>query len=170
MAREILTYPNPVLAQKSEDVQEITQEIRDLADEMAQLMYENRGIGLAAPQVGESRRLVTIDLSGPEERTELMVLVNPVILSKEGKVVDEEGCLSVTNFRAKVERAEKVLVKARNLDGEEVNLDADGLLAICLQHELDHLDGVLFIDRISRLKRGMYDAKIKKWSHRKKKS
>lgn len=170
MAREVLTYPNPVLAQKSADVDEITQEIRDLAEEMTQLMYENRGIGLAAPQVGESLRLVTIDLSGPDERTELMVLVNPVILSKEGRILDEEGCLSVPNLRAKVERADKVRVKAKNLEGEEVNLDAEGLMAICLQHELDHLDGVLFIDRISRLKRGMYDAKIKKWAQRKTKS
>jgi len=170
MAREILTYPNPVLALKSEEIDEVTREIRDLAEEMAHLMYENRGIGLAAPQVGESRRLVTIDLSGPEERTELMVLVNPVIVSKEGKVVDEEGCLSVTNLRAKVQRAEKVRVRAKNLEGEEIDLDAEGLLAVCLQHEIDHLDGVLFIDRISRLKRGMYDAKIKKWAQRKQKS
>lgn len=168
MAREILAYPHPLLAQKAQEIAEITPEICALAEEMTQLMYEKRGIGLAAPQVGESCRLVTIDLSGPDERTELMVLVNPVIVSQEGVVEDEEGCLSVTSLRAKVERAEKVVVRATDLQGQPVVLDADGLLAVCLQHELDHLEGILFIDRISRLKRTLYDAKIKKWAQRKK--
>jgi len=168
MVREILKYPNPILTQKAEEIGEITPEIRKLAEDMAETMYEKRGIGLAAPQVGECCRLIAVDVSGPEERAELMFLVNPVIVSREGEVEDEEGCLSVAQFRAKVKRSEKVVVKARDLDGKEVEVPAEGLLAVCLQHEIDHLDGVLFIDRISRLKRALYDGKVKKWIKAKK--
>ncbi|GFK95348.1 Peptide deformylase [Fundidesulfovibrio magnetotacticus] len=163
MPREILKYPHPVLAQRAKEITEITPELRKLAEEMAEAMYAKRGIGLAAPQVGECCRLIAVDVSGPDERTDLKFFVNPVIVSKEGQVTDEEGCLSVVNFRAKVTRAEKVKVKAKDLDGNEVEVDADGILAVCLQHEIDHLDGVLFIDHISRLKRALYDGKIKKW-------
>lgn len=163
MALPILKYPNPILAQKAQEIEEITPEIRKLAHEMAETMYENRGIGLAAPQVGQCCRLIAVDVSGPEERSELMFLVNPVVVSREGEIEDEEGCLSVVQFRAKVKRAEKVVVKARDLDGNEVEIPAEGLLAVCLQHEIDHLDGVLFIDRISRLKRALYEGKVKKW-------
>jgi len=168
MVREILKYPNPILVQKAKDIEEITPEIRKLAEDMADTMYEKRGIGLAAPQVGECCRLIAVDVSGPDERSELMFLVNPVIVSREGEVEDEEGCLSVAQFRAKVKRSEKVVVKARDLDGKEVEVPAEGLLAVCLQHEIDHLDGVLFIDRISRLKRALYDGKVKKWMKAKK--
>ncbi|HKK34349.1 MAG TPA: peptide deformylase [Desulfomicrobiaceae bacterium] len=163
MAREIVTYPDPILARKSEPVAEITDEIRELAGEMAEAMYENKGIGLAAPQIGENIRLVTVDLSGPDERNDLQVLVNPRITAKSGSTESEEGCLSVTGYRAKVKRAEFVTLTATDLDGNEITLEADDLLAICLQHELDHLDGVLFIDHISRLKRSLYEKKLKKW-------
>jgi len=163
MAREILKYPNPILSQKALEIGEITPEIRQLALDMAEAMYEKRGIGLAAPQVGECCRLIAVDISGPDERTDLMFLINPVIVSREGEVEDEEGCLSVAQFRAKVKRSEKVLVKAKDLDGNDVEISADDVMAICLQHEIDHLDGVLFIDRISRLKRALYDNKVKKW-------
>ncbi|WP_243439433.1 peptide deformylase [Fundidesulfovibrio soli] len=163
MARKILKYPDPILCQRAEPICEITPEIRQLAEEMAETMYEKRGVGLAAPQVGECCRLIAVDVSGPDERTDLMFLVNPEIVSREGQVDDEEGCLSVANFRSKVRRSEKVVVKATDLDGKPVEIPADGILAICLQHEIDHLDGVLFIDHVSRLKRAMYDNKVKKW-------
>ena len=163
MARKILKYPDPILCKKAEPICEITPEVRQLAEEMAEAMYEKRGVGLAAPQVGECCRLIAVDVSGPEERTDLMFLVNPEIVSREGQVDEEEGCLSVSNFRSKVRRSEKVVVKATDLEGKPVEIPADGILAICLQHEIDHLDGVLFIDHVSRLKRAMYDNKVKKW-------
>lgn len=164
MTLEILKYPHPILCRKAEPVGEITPEIRQLAADMAETMYENRGIGLAATQVGACLRLVTIDLSGPEERKELMVLVNPRVAESSGETESEEGCLSVTDYRTNVVRAETVTVRATDLDGRDLCLTADGLMAICLQHELDHLDGILFIDRISRLKRSLYDKRLKKWT------
>ena len=167
MIREVLTYPNPVLKQKAEPVAEITPEIRQLAADMVETMYEYDGIGLAAPQVGELTRLVTVDVSGPEARENLMILVNPELeLIGDEEVESEEGCLSVEDYRAPVVRSERVKLKATDLDGNPVELEAEGLLAVCLQHECDHLDGKLFIDHISRLKRNLYDAKVKKWLKR----
>ncbi|NJB67963.1 peptide deformylase [Desulfobaculum xiamenense] len=163
MKREILAYPDPVLAQKAAEITEVTPELRQLVEDMVETMYEDDGIGLAAPQVGESIRLVVIDITGPKLREDLRVLVNPVITSREGEVESEEGCLSVIGLRAKITRSEKVTVDATDLDGNPVHIDADGLLAICLQHEIDHLDGVLFIDYVSRLKRSLYDKKVRKW-------
>lgn len=166
MKLDILAYPHPVLAKKAEPVAEITEDLKKLADDMAETMYADDGIGLAAPQVGESIRFIVVDVSGPDKRTDLMCLVNPVIESAEGEVETEEGCLSVPNLRTMVKRAEKVVVRARNLDNEEVVIDADELLAVCLQHEIDHLEGTLIIDRISRLKRSLYEKKVKKWQKR----
>ena len=164
MIREVLTYPNPVLKEKAEPVGEITPAIRELAKDMAETMYEYDGIGLAAPQIGELVRLITVDISGPEKRDDLRVLVNPELeLIGDDEVESEEGCLSVEDYRSTVARSERVRVKARDLDGNPVEFEAEGLLAVCLQHECDHLDGKLFIDRISRLKRNLYDAKVKKW-------
>ena len=164
MIREVLTYPNPLLKKTAEPVAAITPEIRELAKDMAETMYECEGIGLAAPQIGELIRLITIDLSGPTERNGLMTLVNPVLerLGDE-EVESEEGCLSVEDYRSTVVRSERVKVSALDLDGNPLEFEADDLLAICLQHECDHLEGKLFIDRISRLKRNLYDAKVKKW-------
>lgn len=167
MPLNILTYPDPRLKEKARDIGEITPEIKKLAQDMAEAMYANEGIGLAAPQVGECCRLVVIDITGPDRREELMVLVNPRIVAAEGETETEEGCLSVRSYRSKVTRAAKVTVTARDLEGREVTLDADDLLAVCLQHEIDHLDGALFIDRISRLKRVLYDKKVEKWEKRK---
>ncbi len=164
MPLEILKYPHPTLAKKAAPVAEITPEIRQLAADMAEAMYANQGIGLAAPQVGQSIRLVVIDLSGPEKREALMTLVNPVVTDPAGTQEDEEGCLSVRDYRTNVARAATVTVKATDLDGNPFCIAADGLLAVCLQHEIDHLDGVLFIDRISRLKRAMYDKRVKRWA------
>ncbi len=164
MPLEIRKYPDPVLARKAAPVTEITPAIRELAAEMAEAMYANQGVGLAAPQVGESIRLVVIDLTGPEKREGLVTLVNPVVAAASGEQEDEEGCLSVRDYRTNVRRAACVTVKALDLDGREMEIEADGLYAVCLQHEIDHLDGVLFIDRISRLKRAMYDKRVKRWT------
>ena len=169
MARELLKYPHPALSKKALAISEVTADIRDLAREMTDIMYANRGIGLAAPQVGESVRLIVLDLSGPDERTELTYLVNPVLVSQDGIQEEEEGCLSVVSFRTKVKRSANVAVKALDLDGNPQIIEASELKAACLQHEIDHLDGVLFIDRISRLKRALYEGKIKKWKRKKKK-
>ncbi len=167
MTRTICTYPDPVLAKKAAPIKDIDDEVRRLADDMARTMYANDGIGLAAPQVGESTRLIVVDTTGPSRREELRVIVNPVIESAEGEVESEEGCLSVSNYRANVRRAERVRVTGSDLDGNAVDIEADDILAICLQHEIDHLDGILFIDHISRLKRALYDKKVKKWLKRK---
>ena len=164
MSLEILRYPNSFLARKAAPIAAVTPEIRELAAAMAEAMYENQGIGLAAPQVGQSLRMVVIDLSGPEKREELITLVNPVVTSAVGVQEDEEGCLSVRNYRANVKRAATVTVEAMDLEGQPLHIAADELFAVCLQHEIDHLDGVLFIDHISRLKRAMYDKRVKRWA------
>ncbi|MBU1002464.1 MAG: peptide deformylase [Proteobacteria bacterium] len=164
MKLKLRVYPDPVLAQKAARIEAITPDVKQLAQDMAETMYANDGIGLAAPQVGQSVRLVVVDLSGPEVRDDLRVFVNPVITEKSSEIVEtEEGCLSVATLRANVKRAAQVTVQAQDLDGNELTIEADELLAVCLQHEIDHLQGVLFIDHISRLKRSLYDKKVKKW-------
>ena len=168
MQRKVRTYPDPVLAKKAEPVTEITDEIRTLAADMIETMYADKGIGLAAPQVGESVRLITVDLSGPDKREDPHVFVNPVLSNLEGEVESEEGCLSVVGYRTTVTRAERLHLSATDLDGNPVEMDADDLMAICLQHEVDHLEGVLFIDKISKLKRTLYERKLKKWLKEKK--
>lgn len=162
MILPVLQYPDPRLERVCEDVKEITPELRELVENMAETMYARDGIGLAAPQVGEPIRLVVMDVSGPEKREDLRVLVNPRLTLSGDEVESEEGCLSVGDLRSCVTRREFARVEATDLDGKPVVFDADGLLAICAQHECDHLDGVLFIDHISRLKRSMYDRKIQK--------
>lgn len=168
MLRKVRTYPDPVLARKAAPVTEITDEIRNLASDMIETMYADKGIGLAAPQVGESIRLITVDLSGPDKREDPRVFVNPVLSNLEGEVESEEGCLSVVGYRTTVTRAERLRLSATDLDGNPVEMDADDLMAICLQHEVDHLDGILFIDKISKLKRTLYERKLKKWLKEKK--
>lgn len=168
MLRKVRTYPDPVLAAKAAPVTEITDEIRTLAADMIETMYADKGIGLAAPQVGESIRLITVDLSGPDKREDPHVFVNPVLTNLEGEVESEEGCLSVVGYRTTVTRAERLHLSATDLDGNPVEMDADDLMAICLQHEVDHLNGVLFIDKISKLKRTLYERKLKKWLKEKK--
>ena len=164
MIREVLTYPNPILKERAVEIAEITPELRCLAADMVETMYEYDGIGLAAPQVGELIRLIVVDVSGPDVRDDLRILVNPV-LERIGEEIDsEEGCLSVEDYRSNVVRSSRVRVTGKDIDGNELDYEAEGILAICLQHECDHLDGRLFIDRISRLKRSLYDAKVKKWA------
>jgi peptide deformylase len=142
----------------------VTDEIRELARDMLDVMYDEPGIGLAAPQLGEPVRLVVVDTEWTEEDAEKnpTVLVNPELHDPEGRIVWTEGCLSVPDFQADVERAERIRVIGSDLDGNALDFQAEGLQAVCLQHEVDHLNGVLFIDRISRLKRNLYVQRRKK--------
>ena len=162
--REVLQFPDPRLKRVSKPIEKITDELRTLADDMLEVMYDEPGIGLAAPQVGEAVRIIVMDTQWTEEDAERspLVLVNPEILHREGSITWTEGCLSVPDFTADVERAARVRVRGFDLDGKEIVEEAEELRAVCFQHEIDHLDGVLFIDRISRLKRSMYVKRRKK--------
>jgi peptide deformylase len=162
--REVLQFPDKRLRRVSLPIAQVTDEIRALARDMCEVMYDEPGIGLAAPQVGEPVRLIVVDTEWTEEGRErnALILVNPEILDRSGRITWNEGCLSVPDFQAEVERAERVTLRATDLDGKEIRIDAEGLRAVCFQHEIDHLDGVLFIDRISRLKRELYTRKRQK--------
>jgi peptide deformylase len=157
---KILEFPDPRLRHVARPVDSVGERERQLADDMLETMYEARGIGLAATQVGENIRLFVMDIS--EGRNEPRVLFNPEILDCEGNQACEEGCLSVPGMYAEVRRAETVRVRALDRDGEPFELDADGLMAVCIQHEIDHLDGKLFIDHLSPLKRRMIEKRLRK--------
>ncbi|MFQ5743763.1 MAG: peptide deformylase [Acidobacteriota bacterium] len=159
---EILKYPDPRLQQPCRPVEQFDEHLRTLAEQMIETMQSAAGIGLAAPQVGEHLQLTVIDLSGSSEPDKLLVLVNPVVEHQEGEVRDDEGCLSFPDLILVVPRPSRVVVTARDLDGEPFRVDADGLMARCLHHEIDHLKGVLFIDRVSPLKQDMARRKIAK--------
>jgi peptide deformylase len=165
MIRPILTFPDPVLKQKAAPITVITDEIRQLARDMAETMYDAPGVGLAAPQIGVLQRLIVIDVAAKDEAPQLITVINPVIIEGEGEVYEEEGCLSVPDFSANVRRYETVVVKGLSLDGQERVWQADGLLAIAFQHEIDHLEGTLFVDRLSPLKRELFIKKAKKRSN-----
>ena len=161
----ILTYPDKALRRVSIPVTEITAEIKQLVSDMAETMYDAPGVGLAAPQVGVAIRLAVVDVvAGHSEDGErdLQVFINPEILEAEGEQVGEEGCLSVREYSAPVKRAMRIRVRAMNLEGETVEFETDEFFARVLQHEFDHLDGKLFIDRISPLRRSLYKKKLKK--------
>jgi peptide deformylase len=162
--REVLQFPDPRLKRVSEPIGEITDAIRELARDMCEVMYDEPGIGLAAPQVGVAIRMFVIDTEWNEDggSRNPTVMINPEFLRREGKLTWEEGCLSVPDYTAEVERSSHVTIRALDLEGKQIIEEAEGLRAVCLQHEFDHLDGVLFIDRISRLKRGLYVKKRKK--------
>lgn len=163
MVRKILKYGEPVLERVTEQVTEFdTPELRDLIAEMWETMYAAKGVGLAAPQIGTSKSLSVIDISVGADETQKIVIINPEILSMEGKQTGEEGCLSLPGFREPVTRALKVTVRAQNEKGETVELNGEELLARALQHEIDHLNGVLFINHLSALKRDLIRRKIKK--------
>ncbi|MBI3716041.1 MAG: peptide deformylase [Betaproteobacteria bacterium] len=147
---DVLTYPDPVLTRTAEPVKMIDNKIKKLVDDMAETMYAAPGIGLAAPQVGELKRIMVIDVS--EEKNQLRVFINPEIIKKEGTAVNEEGCLSVPGYYDKVERAETVMVTALDRDGQRFTINASGMLAVCIQHEIDHLDGKVFVEYLSPLK------------------
>ncbi|MGO9602643.1 MAG: peptide deformylase [Candidatus Binataceae bacterium] len=158
----IRKFPDDALKQPAKPVENITGDVNSLIDSMAQTMYAAPGVGLAAPQIGESKRIVVLDTDHDEPGKHLLKLINPRVVESEGKVIWEEGCLSVIAYSAEVERAAKVLVRAWTPDEEEIEIEAEDLLAVALQHEIDHLDGKLFIDRISRIKRELYRRKLKK--------
>ncbi|MEN8257984.1 MAG: peptide deformylase [Thermodesulfobacteriota bacterium] len=160
--REILKYPNPLLRKKAGKVTEFGDAIQELVDDMAETMYDAPGVGLAAPQIGVSLQLVVMDITDKEEEPELIVLVNPEISEGEGSAVDEEGCLSVVDLTAKVKRFTKIRVTAQDIDGNPLDFIAEDWYARVIQHETDHLNGTLFIDHLSSLKRSMYKKKRKK--------
>lgn len=167
MLRPVLQYPDPRLGQKSEAVESITDEIRELAQDLKDTLISIGGVGIAAPQIGVFKRVVILDVSqarsNPDEPQELVPLVNPVVSVLDPAPHEEnEGCLSVPDFRAKVKRPRRVALDAVDLDGKPVHLEGEGYYGAAMQHETDHLDGVLFIDRISYLKRSLYDKKLKK--------
>jgi len=157
---QVLHYPDERLRKVAKPVAQVTSDIKQIVDDMFETMYAEEGIGLAATQVDIHQRIIVIDVS--EERNERLVLINPEILGKCGETGIEEGCLSIPEQRALVPRAEKVSVRALNREGEQFELDADGLLAICIQHEIDHLEGKLFIDYLSPLKRQRIRQKLEK--------
>lgn len=169
MLLEILTYPDPRLRLKAAPVEEITDDIRRLAEDMIETMYHAPGVGLAAPQVGRSLRMLVMNPSGLEHPEDLRVLVNPELTPLGDTVLSpKEGCLSVPlDYRSDVLRHERVLLKARRLDGGLVEEELEGFAAIVAQHEYDHLQGILFIDHISKLRRSLFDAKVKKCLKRK---
>ncbi|MSN26954.1 MAG: peptide deformylase [Geobacter sp.] len=162
MIRTILTYPNPELKKKSVPVTIINDALRELVRDMAETMYAAPGIGLAAPQVGVHQRVIVIDLASKDEPSELIAAINPVIVHAEGEAYEEEGCLSVPKYAANVRRHARVVVKALDIEGVERTWQADDLLAIAFQHEIDHLDGILFIDHLSALKRELFQRKARR--------
>jgi peptide deformylase len=168
--RKVTTYPADVLRRKAKTVTEIDGNIQRLIDDMAETMYNAPGVGLAANQIGELRRVIVVDTAQEEEESkrELIALINPEILEAEGKHAIEEGCLSVLYFREEIPRSEKVLVKALDRHGNPIELSAEGIQAIVLQHEIDHLNGVLIIDHVSSLKRSLYKQRLKKMLQEKK--
>jgi peptide deformylase len=157
---DILTFPDARLRRTAEPVQQVDDQTRSLIDDMFETMYAAPGIGLAATQVNVQRRVIVIDVS--DDRSQPLCLINPEILERTGVEEMDEGCLSVPGFFETVQRAERVRVRAVNRDGETFELDADGLLAVCIQHEIDHLDGRLFVDHISSLKRQRIRRKLEK--------
>lgn len=156
----ILRYPDPRLHKKAAPVLRVDETVRKLIADMAETMYEAPGIGLAATQVDEHKRVVVIDVS--EDKSKLLALVNPEILERSGEQICEEGCLSVPGIYDKVTRSERVRVRALDAQGAPFELEADGLLAVCIQHEIDHLDGKVFVEHLSKLKQSRIRAKLAK--------
>ena len=167
MLLEVLQFPDPRLREKASEITPggMTDELRELARDMAETMYDEPGIGLAATQVGVAKRLFVLDLDWTDEEGEKKprTLINPEILEREGRSISEsEGCLSVPDFKSDVERDSRIVVRARGLDWEPIEFEAIELESYCIQHEIDHLDGILFIDRVSKLKRDLYVRRQKK--------
>jgi peptide deformylase len=159
---KIVKYPEPVLSQPGEPVTEFNDELKKLVEDMFETMYASQGIGLAAPQVAVSKRVTVIDLSQGKDPEQKLVLVNPEIIFREGKQYEEEGCLSFPEIREKVQRASTVKVRAQDLNGKWFEMDGEELLSRAFQHEIDHLDGMLFIFRMSSLKRDLVLRRIRK--------
>lgn len=166
MIRTILTYPNPELKKKSVPVTIINENIRTISADMAETMYAAPGVGLAAPQIGIHQRIIVIDVSGKDEPPELITAINPVIIHAEGEEYEEEGCLSVPKYAANVRRYSRVVVKGLDIEGNEKTWKTEGLLAVAFQHEIDHLEGILFIDHLSPLKRDLFRRKQKRMAEK----
>ena len=165
--KPLVILPDSKLRLISEPIKEVTNEIRRLADDMLETMYDAPGVGLAAIQIGVPVRMVTMDVSKSEDEHQPLVLINPeIVWASEEKRVYEEGCLSIPEYYEEVERPDRVRFRYMNLQGETIEQDADGLLATCVQHEIDHLNGVLFIDYLSKLKRDRVMTKFKKAAKR----
>ncbi|MFO0566512.1 MAG: peptide deformylase [Polyangiaceae bacterium] len=160
--REILEYPDPRLREVAKPVQRVDAEIRALVDDMAETMYDAPGVGLAAPQIGVGLRVFVIDIAAEDEPSDLKVFINPEIVTTEGNQTWNEGCLSFPGVSEEIKRAERVTVRALGRDGKRFELEADGLLAVAIQHENDHLNGVLMIDKLSALKKRMMGRKLAK--------
>jgi peptide deformylase len=162
---EILKYPNPILKKRARPVQQIDPTIHRLVQDMAETMYAAPGVGLAAPQVGYPLRLAVLDITPADQPKNLVVLINPEVVAAEGECSWEEGCLSIPEYTEEVKRKKLIVVRYQNLQGENMEIAGDdNLLSIALQHEIDHLDGILFIDRISKLKRGLFRRRLQKES------
>ena len=159
---EIVKYPEPVLSKRGQPVTVFDDKLKTLVEEMFESMYAAQGIGLAAPQIGLSQRLTVIDISFKKDPEAKIVLINPEVIEREGKQLEEEGCLSLPEIREKVKRAAWVKVRAQDVEGNWFEIEGEELLSRALQHEIDHLDGILFIDHLSRLKRDLIKNKIKK--------
>jgi peptide deformylase len=159
---EVVKYPDPTLSKRGAPVTVFDDKLKTLVEEMFESMYAAHGIGLAAPQIGLSQRLTVIDISFKKNPEEKIVLINPEIIEREGKQFEEEGCLSLPEIREKVRRSARVKVKAQDVDGNWFEIEGEELLARAFQHEIDHLDGILFIDHLSRLKRDLVKSRIKK--------
>jgi peptide deformylase len=160
--RRILKFPDPVLRQKAKPITTFDSALKSLVSDMIETMYDAPGVGLAAPQIGESIQLIVVNASQDDEGKESMVMINPEITEKEGSQVDEEGCLSVLDLTASVKRSQKITVCYQDITGEQQELTVEDRFAVVLQHEIDHLHGVLFLDHLSSLKRALYKKKIKK--------
>ncbi len=159
---EIIKYGNPTLAKKAKEIKTIDKEIEELAQNMVQTMHAAPGIGLAAPQVNVSKRLIVADISVGERSEDLIILINPELISQVGEIILEEGCLSVPNINEKVTRPTRVVVKGTDLKGKEKIIEAEGTLARVFCHEIDHLNGKLFFENLSPLKRDIIKKKLKK--------
>jgi peptide deformylase len=156
----ILEYPDPRLRTKAEPILQVDDAVRRLADDMLETMYANKGVGLAATQVDVHRRLIVLDVS--DARNQPLILINPVLAAAEGSVPNEEGCLSLPGIYEKLSRATRIRVGALGRDGQPFEMEADGLLAVCIQHEMDHLEGKLFVDYLSELKRQFIRRRLEK--------
>lgn len=160
--REIRLYPDLVLRKRAIPVEEVDEEIRRLIDDMAETMYAAPGVGLAAPQIGVLFRVIVVDPASKQHGSQLVSVVNPEIVWWDGSIIQEEGCLSIPDMTVEMERKERIQLTGLDRDGEEVDLQAEGLLAVSLQHEIEHLEGRLIVDSISRLKRDIYRRKMRK--------
>jgi len=159
---KIYTYPDSVLRTRAEEVKEFDAELATLLDDMAETMYSSEGVGLAAPQAGVSKRVIVIDVSYPDGRSNLLEIVNPRIVETRGSQLFNEGCLSFPGVREEIKRADWARIEAFNRKGEKFTVEGDGILSVALQHEIDHLEGVLIIDHLSFLKRRLVDRQMRK--------